>query len=552
MPKKSFTRIYTKRQDTLIRWLIVLTGIILLGILLFTMLRKQQILREEAEIEQLSNMTTVLHTSIQNDLLLVDRALATLVYDMAEWRREDNSQYKAFRRLRAMRQTLSGVSAFYLVLDDGYIWAASYLSEQDRYYPDSPFLDNIIATASLGRLYLGPPNLDQQGLINMTAVKRLAIPGTELTVTAIAMLNPASFSTLLKSVLYTKDTIAAIYYEDGTVFALADRNGLSSGMSAAAPQSLFNKHKAEGFLSSIQKGKLVITGDSRVIAFKTIASDRIILDTSLTVAISRNYSVLITETVSSYVLVTLLYLVITILVFAGLIILERRRALLEQERERNQRALKRLAHHDPLTGLPNRRLLSDRLRHAILRCQRNSSAIAIIFLDMDGFKEVNDQYGHETGDALLIALSRRMASCIRATDTLARLGGDEFIILLEPIKTDKEVAISAERVLASIYQDIPLTHANEEIHITVSVSAGISLFMSSTEVETVQQEKKRRKDIVRLEQTVLIKKANDIAERLLNEADQAMYRAKRSGKNRFVFFKDATATPESSSAAEDL
>jgi diguanylate cyclase (GGDEF)-like protein/PAS domain S-box-containing protein len=166
--------------------------------------------------------------------------------------------------------------------------------------------------------------------------------------------------------------------------------------------------------------------------------------------------------------------------------------------------LHKVAHFDPLTGLPNRRLLADRMHQAIARSRRNDSTLAVCFVDLDGFKEVNDQLGHEVGDRLLIAVAQQIQVVLRADDTLARLGGDEFVILLNDSGTDKKCFQVLDRVLTSITQAAQETHNG----IVLSGSIGVTLFP---------------KDDVD-------------ADTLLRHADQAMYRAKESGKNRYHKF----------------
>jgi len=166
--------------------------------------------------------------------------------------------------------------------------------------------------------------------------------------------------------------------------------------------------------------------------------------------------------------------------------------------------LHRVAHFDALTGLPNRRLLADRMHQAIARARRNETSLAICFVDLDGFKEVNDQLGHEVGDRLLIAVSSYIQEVLRADDTLARLGGDEFVILLNDAGNDKKCFQVLDRVLAAIIEA-----ANSiDPGIAVSGSIGVTLFpRDDADPDT-----------------------------LLRHADQAMYRAKESGKGRYHRF----------------
>ncbi|ANQ85875.1 diguanylate cyclase [Azoarcus olearius] len=167
--------------------------------------------------------------------------------------------------------------------------------------------------------------------------------------------------------------------------------------------------------------------------------------------------------------------------------------------KRQQEQLEHLAHYDPLTGLPNRSLLADRLQLALAQARREESAVAVCYLDLDGFKAVNDELGHQAGDLLLVEIGRRLKDCVRAGDTVARLGGDEFVLLLLDVAGQEECIQAVSRVLAAIAR--PVTIAGE--YRSVSASIGIALFPDD----------------------------DDEPEVLLRHADQAMYLAKQRGKN---------------------
>ena len=166
--------------------------------------------------------------------------------------------------------------------------------------------------------------------------------------------------------------------------------------------------------------------------------------------------------------------------------------------------LDRIAHYDPLTGVPNRRLLADRLAQAIARNARSDMSLAVCYLDLDGFKQINDTYGHPGGDQLLIGVAEHLKQILRAEDTLARLGGDEFVLLLSDIASPEECSVILERVLAAAGSPVQIEgHA-----VSVSASIGVSLYPQD----------------------------HADADTLLRHADQAMYLAKNSGKNRFHLF----------------
>ena len=166
--------------------------------------------------------------------------------------------------------------------------------------------------------------------------------------------------------------------------------------------------------------------------------------------------------------------------------------------------LERIAHFDALTGVPNRVLLIDRIDQAIAHTKRSGNLMAICYLDLDGFKPVNDTYGHTIGDQLLIEVTRRIKNCLRAGDTIARIGGDEFVLVFLDIKEPAECQIVLNRVLAEVAENIMLAGHN----VSVSVSLGFTLYPVDCSG----------------------------AEALIRHADQAMYVAKQRGKNRFQLF----------------
>ncbi len=173
--------------------------------------------------------------------------------------------------------------------------------------------------------------------------------------------------------------------------------------------------------------------------------------------------------------------------------------------KQHEQHLQHLAHHDDLTGLPNRLLLTDRLSHAIARARRSDEMLAVVYLDLDGFKPINDNYGHEVGDRVLVVVAHRLSESLRASDTVARIGGDEFVALLAGLSDIGECEFTAHRLLETISRPIEL--GGRSMQVTASI--GICLYPND---------------------------AQDDADILLRCADQAMYLAKNAGRNRFVFY----------------
>ena len=185
---------------------------------------------------------------------------------------------------------------------------------------------------------------------------------------------------------------------------------------------------------------------------------------------------------------------------------ERTKALKEeiQVRKKTEAKLAQIANHDPLTGLPNRRLFHEILSGALLNADRNNVMIAVLFVDLDGFKEINDTYGHETGDIVLSEVACRLRSSVRQCDTVSRMGGDEFVLILDGIKGESEVKQVCDRILRETREPL-LTSSGISLKITVSI--GISIYpKDGLEVEA-----------------------------LVTRADNAMYRVKKSHKNYYSF-----------------
>ena len=180
------------------------------------------------------------------------------------------------------------------------------------------------------------------------------------------------------------------------------------------------------------------------------------------------------------------------------------------EQKRSDELIWQQANYDPLVGLPNRRLFRDRLEQEILKASRGGMRTALLFLDLDRFKEINDRLGHDAGDRLLIEAAKRIASCVRESDTLARLGGDEFTVILSNIESDEAI----ERVARAILEQMVLPFHLLKEHVHISASIGITVYPNDAEE----------------------------FDELIKNADLAMYAAKNEGRNRLSYYTRSTRT----------
>jgi len=178
-----------------------------------------------------------------------------------------------------------------------------------------------------------------------------------------------------------------------------------------------------------------------------------------------------------------------------------------REREKIAKELKYLANHDPLTGLPSLRLCKDRLEQAIREFYRHKLKAAVLFIDLDGFKEVNDVHGHDAGDRVLQITANRIKKEVRQYDTVARVGGDEFLVILSRVPNMDVPARICSQLIKNLSHGISLA----EHQVSIGASIGVAIFPDDA----------------------------DNSEQLIKQADNAMYRAKNSGKNKFLFVHEA-------------
>lgn len=181
-------------------------------------------------------------------------------------------------------------------------------------------------------------------------------------------------------------------------------------------------------------------------------------------------------------------------------------AITSSGRQRAQEELRQMANYDRLTNLPNRAMFHDRLNHALDKARRNEMQIALLFVDVDNFKKINDSLGHAVGDRVLRSIAKRLVRAVREADTVARLGGDEFTVILEDVEHLETILAITNRIIESSQE--PLLLGDNELTLTQSI--GISHFPRD----------------------------GDTAEKLLQNADVAMYRAKKLGRNRYQFFTE--------------
>jgi diguanylate cyclase (GGDEF)-like protein len=196
------------------------------------------------------------------------------------------------------------------------------------------------------------------------------------------------------------------------------------------------------------------------------------------------------------------------------------------ERRQLQDEVRQLAFHDPLTGLPNRRLLCDRLSQAMAASARSGAYGALMFIDLDHFKSLNDRHGHEVGDLLLVEAADRLRSCVREVDTVARFGGDEFVVVLSELAIDRSESLAQASVIA------------EKLRLALAQTYRLAVGAAGADCPTVEHR------CTACIGVVLFNSQNTSHDEIFRGADAAMYQAKKDGPNLVRFF-EAPASAQS-------
>src|SRR6185369_6918612 len=299
------------------------------------------------------------------------------------------------------------------------------------------------------------------------------------------------------SILYVEDepearelVVSALAHKISTLRLYIAENG-------EAGLALYRKHRPDIVITDI---KMPLTDGIRMgNEIKLLNPEAIII--AVTAHSDTRYLLDAIETgISNYVLKPIDYDKLFEAIAKGIETVTMKRRIQEQNNY-----IRNMAYYDALTGLPNRRLLLDRLNHALAQARRYQRSMALLFLDLDNFKHVNDTMGHDIGDELLKVVAGRLQACVRVIDTVCRQGGDEFIIVLTEIAHPQGVAVVANKIIEVISE--PISLQEKELRITTSI--GIAVYSVA---------------------------GTDDEKELMKKADRAMYEAKYKGGNGFMFY----------------
>lgn len=308
---------------------------------------------------------------------------------------------------------------------------------------------------------------------------------------ALAVINPGFFQEQIYALDIGKNGFVAYYRYDGTLLVTSRQGSLLLGEENQSDHPLFTTYLPEKEWGTFVRAPRKSCEATYVISYRatsrwpmlvTVGLDQDeALDTWRLEA--RDFSLLMAG---------------SLVVLLGLAVMVYRQHVSKEKMAQELVA----AHHDQLTGLPSLRLCMDRLSNALLNASREKNGLAVYFVDLDGFKEINDNHGHDVGDYVLKEVAERLKDCVRQTDTVARLGGDEFLIVLPKINNMSVVKKIGNDVVKSVRKPIPW----KSNLLSVSASVGVALYPEQ----------------------------GDDAEQLIRKADKAMYEAKRNGKNQYA------------------
>lgn len=349
------------------------------------------------------------------------------------------------------------------------------------------------ADANLGLLIDKPLRGKVTGNWFLSISRRVNAPDGAFAGVVVAIVSQDYFNTFYQAADDRENLSTALINADGLIFAFSSRfapDGLDVAGETLSETPLFTEHLAAASSGSFE-GNVFDTDQQRIVSYQKVEDQPVVIVTS----IPRDQAF---AEMSSHMRTIVMLISATAVVLIYLLITTVRQV---SQREKTERKLRHMANHDLLTNLPNRRQGMEYLNRAVANSRRHVTQVGVLFIDLDGFKDVNDHLGHKAGDQVLIETAARFNACVRETDVVARLGGDEFLVVLSDVTDDHAVTRIAQLVLDAAAR--PYVIGNEEAQLSASI--GIAYYPHH----------------------------GDAPEELIKMADNAMYQAKEAGKNNY-------------------
>lgn len=474
------------------------------------------------EGEHLKTLSRVVEQNMERQLGGTNAAIQSVLRDLSYFESAQTDPGALNLRLQALSDALPGVRTMAVLTASGDVLASNRTDLVGRNFADREYVKLAVAQADASALYLAPPF---KTILNVYSVNlarvRLDSQGKVDRIVS-ATLDPEFFEILLASVRHRDAGWTALAHSSGRLLLHHPPRPDLLGADLNRPGSFFSRHVASGQPVTFLEGQVATTGEQALMSQHTINLRSLNMTGHLVVSVAVKPSDILQgwhEVLTASVLLWVGFFLASAL---GLWKFQHERArvlALVQEkdalRQRAEEEIRQLAYHDALTQLPNRRLLMDRLAQLQSASFRHGRYSALFFMDLDGFKQLNDAHGHDQGDQLLIAVGQRLQACVREEDTVARLGGDEFVVMLFELSPDAGTArAQAETVAHKILEALAAPYQLTGLTYRCTISIGIALFGPQ----------------------------NESVDDILKRADNAMYAAKAGGRNRFSF-TDTPARP---------
>lgn len=474
-----------KKHKTLRRyrteWWGLILGLLLIGSLLgLDLYNAYQDTLQTAQARLLHNLNIV-EINLSRRMQSTSSALDVVIEEI---RAGQTSPATMNPRLSAMVAAQYGVRTMVWVDGKGTVVASNRREIIGQNFRDSERYSTIRQAADPGVLHLSAPYVTSLGNYSMSIGKMVPGPQGRFDGYVLAILDTEYFSVLLESILYAPDVHVGLIHGDGKlIFRAPDREKVVGVDLSARPDSLFNRFVKNGKERDIVSGLASATQVERMIAFSFIRPLNVKSDKALVASIDRNLSVVLAPWIRDLELRAGLFAVIAGVTLLGLYLYQRRHLAFElledqqedarlamekrilqinaelehmvqqrtAELEKANASLRHLSRHDVLTGLANRMAANERIHSEFMRMKRTGSCYAVLMLDVDFFKRINDTYGHEAGDHVLKRISDVLKGCLRETDFVARFGGEEFLVLLPdtPLEAATQVAEKIRQALAT-------------------------------------------------------------------------------------------------------
>lgn len=492
------------------QWMLLIAVLIGFAVMVATSLyqERRRIIQEQSE--RLSTQARVIDENIQRQLTGVSKALQSVIHDFDRFR--DQPEFLTLR-LKALTDAMPGVRTINVLNRDGFVVASNRDNVLGIDLSGREYFQTAARIADPNVLYLSEPFKTVLGVYSVNVV-RVALSGDGVVDRMVtATLDPEFFQVLLSSVRFADDAWVALAHRNGRLFLhYPDRPDLL-GFDLNKPGSFFSRHMDANQPATVLTGRVATTGQMAWMAQRTITAPQLNMRGELVIAVARSAD----EALRYWRDMALFGAVTVLLVSIAAVLALRGRhrahdrdiAMMVEEEKRRRRAeeeIRHMAFYDQLTQLPNRRLLFDRLAQLLASSVRHGRYSALLFLDLDGFKVLNDQHGHDKGDLLLQQVAQRLSAQIRQGDTAARWAGDEFVVMLAELGPDAQEANQrASRVADKILRSLGEAYELDGLSFCCTASLGITLFGDRKEP------------------------LDDIIKR----ADQVMYKAKALGRNTY-------------------